>query len=341
MNKVFIIAEAGVNHNGSVKIAKKLIDVAVDAGCDAVKFQTFKAENIITKTAPKARYQVKNSAFHESQFEMLKRLELAFSDFEGLFSYCKRKNITFMSTSYDEESVDFLHKLGMKIFKIPSGEITNKPLIQHIATKKKPIILSTGMSYLEEVKRATGWINEKWVRLKKRPQLTLLHCVSNYPAKVEDVNLLAMKKLESTLSLPVGFSDHTMRIEIPIAAVAIGAKVIEKHFTLSRDMDGPDHKASLEPGELRAMVKAIRTVEKAMGDGIKKPSESENEIRNRTRRSLVAVRDIKAGEKIKRVDIVIKRPGSGLPPESIGQLINKKAVVDIKKDSLLKRTQFR
>lgn len=338
--KVFIIAEAGVNHNGSVEIAKKLIDVAAAGGCDAVKFQTFKTESIITKTAPKAEYQIRNTAINESQFEMLKRLELSSFDYKILFSYCKRKNIMFMSTPFDEQSVDFLDRLGMEIFKISSGDITNRPLIQCIAEKRKPIILSTGMSYLEEVKKAVGWIKDIWKKLNTKPQLVVLHCVSDYPPRVEDVNLLAMKMLESTFGLVVGFSDHTLGIEISIAAVAMGAKVIEKHFTLDRRMEGPDHKFSLEPDELKTMVKAIRNVEKALGDGVKKPTENEKEMRSKARRSLVAGRNIKAGEIINREDISVKRPGTGIPPEFLTQIINKKARVDIKKDSLLERTHF-
>lgn len=335
MNRVFIIAEAGVNHNGSVKIAKKLIDTAVEAECDAVKFQTFKAENIVTKTALKARYQIRNSVSHESQFEMLKKLELPFSDFKKLFFYCKKKNIIFMSTPYDEESVDFLDRLGIKIFKIPSGEITNKPLIRHVATKRKPIILSTGMSYLEEVEKSIKWINEVWEKLNKKPHLSLLHCVSDYPAKMDDINLFAMKTLESTFGLPVGFSDHTVGIEIPIAAVALGAKVIEKHFTLDKHMDGPDHRASLEPDELRAMVRAIRNVEKAMGDGVKKPSLSELKNKPIVRKSIVTARDIRKGETFTEEKITVKRPGTGISPMKWHNVIGKKAKRDFGKDEVV------
>src|SRR4030067_1235066 len=255
--RTFIIAEAGVNHNGNMDTAIKLIDMAKKAGADAIKFQTFKSERLVTRSTPKAKYQKANTGSGESQLEMLKRLELTSDNFKRLFSYCRKKNIIFMSTPFDEKSAYMLDRLGMGIFKIPSGEITNKPLIQHIAGKNKPVILSTGMSYLGEVEKAINWILEVWNKLNNRPQLTLLHCVSNYPAAVEDVNLLAMKTMETAFGLPVGYSDHTMGIEIPLAAVAMGAKVIEKHFTLDRNMDGPDHKASLEPDKLKAMVKAI------------------------------------------------------------------------------------
>jgi sialic acid synthase SpsE len=250
------------------------------------------------------------------------------------------KNIIFMSTPFDEESVDMLDNFGMSIFKIPSGEITNKPLIQHIARKKKPIILSTGMSYLGEVEKAINWINEMWDELDKKPELTLLHCVSNYPAEVEDSNLLAIKTMERAFGLPVGYSDHAPGIEISIAAVALGAEVIEKHFTIDRNMEGPDHKASLEPDELKTMVNAIRNVGKAMGNGIKRPTKNEEDTRNIARRSLVAARHIKAGETVTLNDISIKRPGIGIAPELIEQIINKIAKIDIKKDSLLEWDYF-
>lgn len=336
----FIIAEAGVNHNGSMEIAKKLIDVAVGAGADAIKFQTFKADKVVTATASKAKYQIENTGADETQFEMLKRLELSIGAHKEFFSYCNKKNIIFMSTPFDEGSADMLDNFGMSIFKIPSGEITNKPLIQHIAGKKKPIILSTGMSYLGEVEKAINWINEIRDKLDKKPELTLLHCVSNYPAEVGDSNLLAMKTMERAFGLPVGYSDHAPGIEISIAAVALGAKVIEKHFTLDKSMEGPDHKASLEPDELYAMVSAIRNVEKAMGDGIKRPTRNEEDTRNIARRSLVAARDIKAGETVTLNDISIKRPGIGIAPELIEQIINKVAKIDIKKDSLLEWDYF-
>ena len=338
--KAFIIAEAGVNHNGSLETAKKLIDVAVDVRVDAVKFQTFKAERLVTGTVAKARYQVENTGTNEPQLNMLKRLELSPDIHKELMSYCKERNIIFMSTPFDEESADMLDELGMRIFKIPSGEITNKPLIQYIAAKNKPIILSTGMSYLGEIEKAVGWIYETWEKLDKKQSLTLLHCVSNYPASVEDVNLSAMKTMGVAFGLPVGYSDHTVGIEIPIAAVAMGAYVIEKHFTLNKNMDGPDHKASLEPDELKAMVTTIRNVERAIGDGITRPSPKEGETRGLIRRSLVAARDIKKGELIDRQSIVVKRPGNGISPELIEQVINKVAKTGLKKDSVLKWDDF-
>jgi len=334
--RTFIIAEAGVNHNGDIKIAKKLIDVAVDAHADAIKFQTFKAENVVTSSTPKAKYQIKNMGTDESPFEMLKKLELPVSAYKELFAYCEEKNIIFMSTPFDEESADFLDSMGMGIFKIPSGEITNKPLLQHIAAKGKPILLSTGMSYLGEVEKAVIWINDIRDGLDKKPELTLLHCVSNYPASEEDSNLLAMKTMEAAFGLPVGYSDHTLGVEISIAAVAMGAKVIEKHFTLDRNMEGPDHKASLEPDELRAMISGIRKVEKALGDGIKKPTKSEAELQKVARRSLVLARDIKAGETISANDITTKRPGTGIEPEFLDFIDGMKAKKDIIADSVLK-----
>ncbi len=334
--RTFIIAEAGVNHNGDIKIAKNLIDVAVEARADAIKFQTFKAENVVTSSTPKAKYQIKNMGADESQFEMLKKLELPASAYKELFAYCKEKNILFMSTPFDEESADFLDGMGMDIFKIPSGEITNKPLLQHIAAKGKPILLSTGMSYLGEVEKAVIWINEIWDRPDKKPELTLLHCVSNYPASEEDSNLLAMKTMEVAFGLPVGYSDHTLGVDIPIAAVAMGAKVIEKHFTLDRNLEGPDHKASLEPDELRAMISAIRKVEKALGDGIKKPAKNESELRKVARRSLVLTRDVKSGETITVNDVTSKRPGTGIEPEFLDFIAGMKVKKDILADSVLK-----
>lgn len=334
--KTFIIAEAGVNHNGNMDTAIKLIDMAKRAGADAIKFQTFKSERLVTCSTPKAKYQKANTGSNESQLEMLKRLELTSDNFKRLFSYCRKKNIIFMSTPFDEKSADMLDRLGMGIFKIPSGEITNKPLIQHIAGKNKPVILSTGMSYLGEVEKAVRWIYEIWNKSGFNQQLTLLHCVSNYPAHAADVNLYAMNTLKAAFGLSVGYSDHTQGIEIPIAAVAMGAKVIEKHFTLDKNMKGPDHKASLEPNELKAMVKAIRNVEKAMGDGIKRPTEKEDETRIIARRSLVAKRDIKKGDVINSGDIIIKRPGSGILPEFKETIRGMKASKNIIADSVIK-----
>jgi N,N'-diacetyllegionaminate synthase len=334
--KTFIIAEAGVNHNGSLETCKKLIDVSVKAGADAVKFQTFKADKLVTSDADKARYQIENTGTSESQIEMLRQLELSQNAHKDLFAYCRQKNILFLSTPFDEESVDMLDELGMEIFKVSSGEITNKPLIQYIASKKKPIILSTGMSYLGEVENALSWIDDKWNSLNIKPQLTILHCVSSYPARIEDVNLRAIKTMEIAFGVPVGYSDHTLGIEVAIAAVIIGAKVIEKHFTLDRDMDGPDHKASLEPEELSAMITAIRNVEKAMGDGVKKPTESERDTKKTVRRSLVTAREIKAGEIISPDNIFEKRPGTGISAEFKDTVVGMKSGVDISVGSVIK-----
>ena len=334
--KTFIVAETGVNHNGSLEIARKLIDVSVQAGADAVKFQTFRADRLVTATASKADYQIGNMGTDESQFEMLEKLEISLEMHRELFSYCNKKDIIFMSTPFDEESVDLLDNLGMQIFKISSGEITNKPLLQHIASKKKPIILSTGMSFLGEVEKAIGWINEIWNKLNINPKLTLLHCVSNYPANVEDSNLAAMKTMEAAFGLTVGYSDHSCGLEISIAAVALGAKVIEKHITLDRNMQGPDHKASLEPEEFVAMVTAIRNVEKAMGDGVKKPTKRENDRKKTVRRSLVTAKEIKAGDTISPNDILIKRPGTGIPAEFKDKVVGMKSGSDISVDSVIK-----
>lgn len=334
--KTFIIAEAGVNHNGDINTALRLVDMAKNAGADAIKFQTFKSERLVAFSTPKAKYQKANTGSNESQLEMLKRLELTNDNFKRLFSYCRKKGIIFMSTPFDEKGADMLGRLGMNIFKIPSGEITNKPLIQHIAAKNKPIILSTGMSYLNEVEKTVRWIYDIWNKSGFNQQLTLLHCVSNYPAHAEDVNLYAMNTLKTAFGLSVGYSDHTLGIEIPIAAVAMGAKVIEKHFTLDKNMKGPDHKASLEPDELKAMVKAIRNVERAMGNGIKRPAESEEETRIIVRRSLVTKRDIKKGDVIRSGDIIIKRPGSGILPEFKDIINGMKAGKNIKADSVIK-----
>lgn len=339
--RTFVIAEAGVNHNGSLTTAKALIDAAVNAGADAVKFQTFKAERVVTATAAKATYQLKNTGEGSSQFEMLKNLELSLSSHEELFYYCKDRNILFMSTPFDEQSAAMLDNLGMSIFKIPSGEITNKPLVRVIAAKGKPVILSTGMSTLGEVEKALSWINGEWKILDKSPSLTLLHCVSNYPAAVEDINLLAINTMASVFGLPVGYSDHTLGTEIAIAAVALGARTIEKHLTLDRTMKGSDHKASLEPEELKTMIKAIRNIEKAMGDGIKRPVKNEEENRNIARRSLVTAMEIKAGSTIHADAVVIKRPGDGIPPEFKELIIGMQATRDIEADEVIRWDNLR
>jgi len=298
--RVFIIAEAGVNHNGSLDLAYQLIDVAKDAGADAVKFQTFKAENVVSKLADKAEYQKKTTGSDKSQLEMIKKLEISFEDFIKLKKYCDKKGIMFLSTPFDHQSIDFLHDL-IDIYKIPSGEIINYPYLKHIASKNKPIIMSTGMANLGEVEEAINTIK----KINSKAKISLLHCTTNYPTPYEEVNLKAMQTLAAAFKLPVGYSDHTLGIEVPIAAVAMGAKIIEKHFTLDKNLSGPDHKASLEPGELKEMVKAIRNIEKSLGDGIKKPNKSEIEIMKVARKSIVASKNIKKGEIFAKTNISV------------------------------------
>jgi len=326
----FIIAEAGVNHNGSVELAKKLIDAAKDAGADAVKFQTFKTENVVVKDAQKAEYQ-KETTGEGSQYEMIKKLELAEEDFRELADYAEKKDIMFLSSPFDKESVDLLHELDVPAFKVGSGEITNLPLLRYIAKKGKPIILSTGMSTLGEIEEALDVIRSEGVE-----DIILLHCVSNYPARIEDVNLRAMGTLKQAFKLPVGFSDHTLGITAPIAAVALGACVIEKHFTLDRNLPGPDHKASLEPDELKEMVKDIREVEKALGNGIKKPTKEEEEVKKVARKSIVAKVDISKGAIITEDMLDVKRPGTGIEPKYLKFIIGRKTKEDIKKDDVIR-----
>jgi len=326
----FIIAEAGVNHNGEVELAKQLVDVAVQAGADAVKFQTFKAKNVVSKTAPKAGYQEETTDLAESQYEMLKKLELTEQDFSELMDYCKQRDILFISTPHDQESIDTLEELGVSVFKVGSGDITNLPYLRYMAREGKPIILSTGMSTLGEVEEAVNTIFSEG-----NQDLILLHCVSNYPAAVEDCNLRAMRTLETAFDLPVGFSDHTLGIEVSIAAVAMGAKVIEKHFTLDKEIPGPDHKASLEPGELSAMVHGIRKIEKALGNGIKKPAKRETNTIAVSRKSIVAKINITEGEVITADHLTIKRPGTGIKPGYFDSIVGKKARRDIEADTVL------
>lgn len=336
MKKVFIIAEAGVNHNGSLATAKRLIDAAAAAGCDAVKFQTFIAEKITSRDAPRASYQKKNTGSSGSQYEMLKGLELSEKEHKALYAYCRRKGIIFMSTPFDEESVGMLSGLGMRIFKIASGEITNKPLIEKIASERRPVILSTGMSYMGEVEKAVGWIRSAWKNMERKPRITVLHCVSDYPASYAGLNLHAMAALGGKLGLPFGFSDHTPGIEASVAACALGASVIEKHFTLSRKMKGPDHKASLEPDELSALVKAVRNIEIAMGDGVKRPTAAEQATKRVARKGITAARDIAKGAVIRKRDLCVKRPAAGIDPEHLREVIGSKAKARIKKDSAVK-----
>jgi len=327
----FIIAEAGVNHSGNVNLAKKLIDGAKSTEADAIKFQTFKAENVVISSAEKADYQKQTTGGEESQFEMIKRLELAGRDFVELSAYAHKKGIVFLSSPFDRESVDLLDELNVPAFKIPSGEITNFPLLKHIARKKKPIILSTGMSTLGEIEDAL-----EVIRKEKAKEIVLLHCVTAYPAKVEEVNLRVIETLRREFKLPVGLSDHTLGITIPIAAVALGACVIEKHFTMDKNLPGPDHQASLELQELTQMVKAIRQVEKAMGDGNKAPTEEEKQIQTVARRSIVAGVNIPKGTIITEVMLRIKRPGTGIKPEYLQNVCGATTKVSIKRDELIR-----
>ena len=321
--KVFIIAEAGVNHNGSVDLAKKLVDVAVEAGADAVKFQTFKTEDIVSLNSPKAEYQRKEQEDTETQFEMLKKLELKFEDFEELKKYCDSKGIMFLSTPFDIESARFLKELGLEVFKIASGEITNYPLLREIGSYRKKVILSTGMADLGEIEDAIDVLTEFGT---KREDITLLHCNTEYPTPMEDVNLRAMLTLREAFKVSVGYSDHTLGIEVPIAAVALGASVIEKHFTLDKNLPGPDHKVSLEPHELKNMVRAIRNIEKALGTGIKKPSKSEIKNLGVIRKVIVAKRKIEKGEMFTEHNITTKRVGGsdeGISPMMWCEVIGK------------------
>jgi len=326
----FIIAEAGVNHNGNINLAKKLIDVAKESEANAVKFQTFRTEYMVSIKAEKAPYQKETTSSEESQFEMLKKLELSGSQFEELFDYANKKGIIFLSSPFDEPSADLLDELGVPAFKIASGEITNTPFVRYIAKKGKPIILSTGMSTLGEIKEAV-----KAIRTEGIKDIVLLHCVSAYPAKIEDANLRAIQTLMKAFRLPVGFSDHTIGITVPIAAVALGAVVLEKHFTLDKNLPGPDHKASLEPQELKRMVEVVRQVEKALGNGIKKPTEQEEKIKKVVRRSIVATLDIRKGTIITPKMIAIKRPGTGIEPKHADRIMGSIAKSFIKRDELL------
>ena len=332
-HKTFIIAEAGVNHNGSLELAKKLVDVAADAGADAVKFQTFKAENLVSKGAPKAQYQKLLSGKEESQFEMIKKLELDAEAHRELMAYCLQKGIQFLSAPFDLESINLLHELGLKTFKIPSGEITNLPYLRKIGAFKKKIILSTGMADLGEIKDALEVLIKAGTA---KENITILHCNTEYPTPFEDVNLRAMLTISSAFSgLQVGYSDHTSGIEASIAAVALGARIIEKHFTLDKNMEGPDHKTSLEPSELKKMVKAIRNIEKALGSGIKKPSPSELKNRPVARKSIVAAKNIAKGEIFNEKNLTVKRPGTGISPMRWNELLGKIANKNYREDEVI------
>lgn len=332
MKKVFIIAEAGVNHNGSISLAKKLIDVAVKSGADAVKFQTFKTENVISKNAPKAEYQKKTTDAEESQFDMVKKFELDADTHRELIQYCNNKKIMFLSTPFDLDSIDLLNDLELKIFKIPSGEITNLPYLKKIGALNKHVILSTGMADIGEIEDALDILV---LNGTKKENITVLHANTQYPTPMEDVNLKAMITIGKTFDINYGYSDHTLGIEIDIAAVALGATVIEKHFTLDKTMEGPDHKASLEPDELNAMVKAIRSIEKALGNGIKKPSPSEIPNMIIARKSIVANTSINRGDIFTAENLTIKRPGNGINPMLWNEIIGTIATKNYEADELI------
>ncbi|WP_350159296.1 N-acetylneuraminate synthase [Bdellovibrio sp. 22V] len=333
MKKVLIIAEAGVNHNGDLETAIKLIDVAAEAGADIVKFQTFKAETLVTSEAPMAEYQKNNIGMNGgSQFNMLKKLELKPEYHHALIEHCRKKNIKFLSTGFDVASLDFLKTLGMGIWKIPSGEITNLPYLERLAATGDPIILSTGMADLVEVRDAVKVLTSKGTPLSK---ITVLHCNTDYPTKMSDVNLNVMATLGADLGVAVGYSDHTMGIEVPIAAVALGATVIEKHFTLDRNMEGPDHKASLEPHELKAMVTSIRNIEEALGVSQKIPTQSEFKNRAVARKSLVAKVNIKRGEVFSEENLTVLRPGTGISPMRWYEFLGKTAARDYSINELI------
>ena len=327
MNKVFIIAEAGVNHNGSKEIAKQLIDKAVNAGVDCIKFQTFKTENLVNKSAQKAEYQIENTKNHDNQSTMLKKLELSFEDFEELKRYTEDKGLMFLSTPFDLESCNFLNNLGLNVFKIPSGEITNLPYLRKINSFKKDVILSTGMAALDEIQAALDVL--------KDCKVSLLHCTTEYPCPYDAVNMNAMLTLKAKFNLPVGYSDHTQGIEIPIMAAAMGAEIIEKHFTLDKNMEGPDHKASLEPDELKQMVKAIRNVEKAFGNGKKEPQPAEIKNIAIARKSIIAKCNIKKGEIFTEENLTTKRPGNGISPMKWDEVIGTVATKDYLEDELI------
>lgn len=335
MTHVTIIAEAGVNHNGSIEIARQLVDKAVEAGVDIIKFQTFKSEKLVSRSARQAEYQKKNigKKSDDSQLSMLKKLELSEQDHKNLMTYCKQKGIKFFSTAFDMDSIEYLHSLNLGLWKIPSGEVTNYPFLKRIASYNERTILSTGMCDLQDVRAAVDALYNNGL---SKENLTLLHCNTEYPTPFEDVNLKAMDALRKEFGVEVGYSDHTKGFEVPIAAVALGASVIEKHFTLDRNMEGPDHKASLEPDELKAMVSAIRNIEKAIGgDGTKHVSESELKNITIARKSIVAACDIKAGETFTEQNLTVKRPGNGISPMRWEEVIGTKAIRNFSEDDLI------
>lgn len=327
---VFIVAEIGVNHNGDLKLARQLVDAAVEAGADAVKFQTFRSAAVVSRDAPKAAYQVETTGVSETQREMLARVELTLDQHVEIQTHCARREILFFSTPFDETSADALAKLGVPLFKLPSGEITNPPLLRHVASKGKPIILSTGMSTLAEVAEAVSAI-----RGAGDPPLALLHCVSAYPAPASEMNLRAMDSLRERFGCPVGLSDHTLGIEVAVAAVARGAVIVEKHLTVDKDLPGPDHKASLAPAEMAALVRAIRTVEASLGDGHKRPMPSEADTRRVARKSLVAVCPIRAGERLTADRVTSKRPGTGISPVDLPRVLGRTVRRDLAADEVI------
>ena len=333
-NRTLIIAEAGVNHNGDIKIAKQLIDVAADCGADYVKFQTFSADRIVTKSADKAEYQKQSSDSSESQFEMLKRLELSVEMHLELIEHCKHKSIKFLSTGFDIQSVDLLVGLGLNLVKIPSGEITNLPLLRHIGSLDLPVILSSGMSTMKEIGDALLILEQTGL---PRAQITVLHCTTEYPTPMDEVNLRAMNSIRNTLGVAVGYSDHTLGIEVSVAAVALGASVIEKHFTIDRSLPGPDHKASSEPVELVAMVKAIRNIEVALGSDVKEPTMSEIKNAHIARKSILASQKIEKGEILSTVNLVVKRPGNGVSPMLWDRLIGQVATRTYLPDEMIEQ----
>lgn len=330
MGHIFIIAEAGDNHNGNLENALKLVDKAAEAGADCVKFQTFVTEEVISRHAEMAEYQKQNTGIEESQFDMVKKLELSFEDFRQIQAYCRTKGILFLSTPFDLPSIAFLDDIGVPFFKIPSGEITNYPYLAAIGRTHKDVVLSTGMCTVEEIREAIAVLEENGAG-----RMTLLHCNTEYPTPYEDVNLNAMKTMRAVFGKEVGYSDHTLGIEVPVAAAALGAVIIEKHFTLDKDMEGPDHKASLEPEELAAMIKAVRNIETALGSSEKKPSPSELKNLAAARKSIVARRNIRQGELLTEENLAVKRPGTGISPMRYPDVLGTRAVRDFKADQFI------
>ncbi|MDC1097115.1 N-acetylneuraminate synthase [Gammaproteobacteria bacterium] len=332
IQRVLVIAEAGVNHNGDINLAKRLIDAAVDAGADAVKFQTFVADKVVTTTAAKADYQLLSTGSDDSQFDMLKKLELSPTMHEELVKHCETREIKFLSTAFDQKSLDYLDSLGLTLLKVPSGEITNLPFLRHVGSLGKPVVLSSGMASLEEVGDAVAVLERAGTVRKK---ITVMHCNTEYPTPMQDVNLRAMATIQDAFGVAVGYSDHTRGIEVPIAAVARGANVIEKHITLDRSLPGPDQGASTEPQEFKEMVQAIRNIEQALGNGIKQASPSEAKNILIVRRSLVATKRIQAGESFTSENISAKRPGAGISPMRWDDVIDRVAIRDFSPDELI------